>query len=37
VEEFGASGLAWRSIVEGIIIEKLWKHLVNATSSCMHK
>jgi hypothetical protein len=30
VEEFGASGLAWRRIVEGIIVEKLWKHLVNA-------
>jgi hypothetical protein len=30
VEEFGASGLAWRKIVEGIIVEKLWKHLVNA-------
>jgi hypothetical protein len=29
VEEFGASGLAWRRIVEGIIVEKLWKHLVN--------
>jgi hypothetical protein len=29
-EEFGASGLAWRRIVEGIIVEKLWKHLVNA-------
>jgi hypothetical protein len=23
-------GLAWRRIVEGIIVEKLWKHLVNA-------
>jgi hypothetical protein len=22
--------LAWRRIVEGIIVEKLWKHLVNA-------
>jgi hypothetical protein len=30
VEEFGAPGLAWRRIVEGIIVEKLWKHLVNA-------
>jgi hypothetical protein len=30
VEEFGASGLAWRRIVEGIIVEKLWKHLANA-------
>jgi hypothetical protein len=30
VEEFGASGLAWRRIVKGIIVEKLWKHLVNA-------
>jgi hypothetical protein len=30
VEEFGASGLAWRRIVEGIIVEKSWKHLVNA-------
>jgi hypothetical protein len=30
VEEFGASGLAWRRIVEGIIVEKSWKRLVNA-------
>jgi hypothetical protein len=30
VEEFGAPGLAWRRIVEGIIVETLWKHLVNA-------
>jgi hypothetical protein len=30
VEEFGASGLAWRRIEEGIIVEKLRKHLVNA-------
>jgi hypothetical protein len=30
VEEFGASGLALRRIVEGIIVEKSWKHLVNA-------
>jgi hypothetical protein len=30
VEKFGASGLAWRRIVEGIIVEELWKHLVNA-------
>jgi hypothetical protein len=30
VEEFGASGLAWRRIVEGIVVEKLMKHLVNA-------
>jgi hypothetical protein len=30
VEEFSASGLAWRRIVEGIIVEKLWKHLVNS-------
>jgi hypothetical protein len=30
VAEFGASGLAWRRIVEGIIVEKSWKHLVNA-------
>jgi hypothetical protein len=30
VEEFGASGLAWRRIVKGIIVEKLWKHLVNS-------
>jgi hypothetical protein len=29
-EEFGASGLAWRRIVEEIIVEKSWKHLVNA-------
>jgi hypothetical protein len=29
VEEFGASGLAWRRIVEGIIVEKLWKDLGN--------
>jgi hypothetical protein len=29
-EEFGASGLAWRIIVKGIIVEKSWKHLVNA-------
>jgi hypothetical protein len=28
--EFGASGLAWVRIVEGIIVEELWKHLVNA-------
>jgi hypothetical protein len=30
LEEFGASGLAWGRIVEGIIVEELWKHLVNA-------
>jgi hypothetical protein len=30
VEEFGAIGLAWRRIVEGIIVEKLWNPLVNA-------
>jgi hypothetical protein len=30
LEEFSASGLAWGRIVEGIIVEKLWKHLVNA-------
>jgi hypothetical protein len=30
VEKFGASGLAWRRIVERIIVEELWKHLVNA-------
>jgi hypothetical protein len=30
VEKFGASGLAWRRIVERRIVEKLWKHLVNA-------
>jgi hypothetical protein len=30
VEKFGASGLAWRRIVEGIIVEKLWKHFVNS-------
>jgi hypothetical protein len=30
VEEFGASGLAWKRIVEGMIVEKLWKHLVNS-------
>jgi hypothetical protein len=35
VEEFGASGLAWRRIVEGIILEKLWKHLVNAASGVL--
>jgi hypothetical protein len=34
VEEFGASGLASRRIVEGIIVEKLWKHLVNAAPFC---
>jgi hypothetical protein len=32
LEEFGASGLAWGRIVEGIILEELWKHLVNAAS-----
>jgi hypothetical protein len=31
-EEFGASGLARKRIVEGIIVEKLWKHLVNAAA-----
>jgi hypothetical protein len=30
LEEFGASGLAWGRIVEEIIVEELWKHLVNA-------
>jgi hypothetical protein len=30
LEEFGASGLAWRRIVEGKIVEELWKYLVNA-------
>jgi hypothetical protein len=30
VEKFGASGWAWRRIVEGIFVEELWKHLVNA-------
>jgi hypothetical protein len=30
LEEFGASGLAWGRIVEGVIVEELWKHLVNA-------
>jgi hypothetical protein len=29
LEEFGTSGLAWGTIVEGIIVEELWKHLVN--------
>jgi hypothetical protein len=37
VEEFGASGLAWRTIVEGIIVEKLWKHLVNAVPGFWHR
>jgi hypothetical protein len=32
LEEFGASGLAWGRIVEGIIVEELWKHLVNAAN-----
>jgi hypothetical protein len=27
--------LAWRRIVEGIIVEKLWKHLVNAAPEFM--
>jgi hypothetical protein len=26
---FGASGLAWGRIVEGKIVEELWKYLVN--------
>jgi hypothetical protein len=30
LEEFCASGLAWGRIVEGIVVEELWKHLVNA-------
>jgi hypothetical protein len=30
MEEFGASRLAWGRNVEGIIVEELWKHLVNA-------
>jgi hypothetical protein len=30
LEEFGASGLAWRRIVEEKIVEELWKYLVNA-------
>jgi hypothetical protein len=30
LEEFGACGLAWGRIVEEIIVEELWKHLVNA-------
>jgi hypothetical protein len=29
-EEFGESGLTWRIIVEGIILNELWKHLENA-------
>jgi hypothetical protein len=29
LEEFGESGLAWRRIVEGIIVEELWNHLGN--------
>jgi hypothetical protein len=33
LEEFGASGLAWGIIVEGIIVEELWKHLMNAAES----
>jgi hypothetical protein len=37
VEEFGASGLAWRRIVEGIIVEKLWKHLLNAAPGVLLK
>jgi hypothetical protein len=36
VEKFGASGLAWRRIVEGIIVEELWKHLVNAAPAGDH-
>jgi hypothetical protein len=30
LEEFGASGLTWGRIEEGIIVEELKKHLVNA-------
>jgi hypothetical protein len=29
LEEFGASGWAWGRIVEGIIVDKLWKPLEN--------
>jgi hypothetical protein len=30
LEEFGASGLAWGRIVQGLIVEELRKHLVNS-------
>jgi hypothetical protein len=29
LDEFGEFGLAWRRIVDRIIVEELWKHLVN--------
>jgi hypothetical protein len=34
--QFGASGLAWRRIVEGKIVEELWKHLVNAAPDLLN-